>query len=110
MEKSIIKTGKTIDAAKQAALDELKLDQDTEYEVEVLKIPKNGFLGIGACLAEVKVTYQVPDVVEKPAPALSSASRSKPKKPKQPVEAEAPKAPEKKAAPAPKAEPAQEIH
>ena len=105
MEKFIVTKGKTIELAISAALEQLKLDRDS-VSVEVLKNAKTGFLGIGACDAEIKVTYEVPDVVEKPAPALSSASRSKPKKPKQPVEAEAPKAPEKKAAPAPKAEPA----
>ena len=80
---------------------------------EVLENPKSGFLGFGACPAKVKVTYEVPDEEVKPAPALSSASRSKPKKyePKQeakplqpinPPKAEAPKAEPK--AEAPKAE------
>ena len=106
MEKSIITTGKTIDLAIQAALNELKMDRDS-VSVEVLENAKSGFLGIGACPAKVKVTYEVPDVVEKPAPALSSASRSKPKKAKPPVETEPPKAPEKKPAPPAKAEPAE---
>ena len=107
MEKSIVTTGKTIDLAVQAALDELKLDRDS-VSVEVLENAKSGFLGIGSSPAKVKVTYEVPDPA--PAPALSSASRSKPKKPAAPPApaapkaAPAPKAPEApKAAPAPKA-------
>jgi len=102
MEKFITATGKTIDLAIEAALDQLKMDRDS-VSVEVLENPKSGFLGFGACPAKVKVTYEVPDEEAKPAPALSSASRSKPKKyePKQeakplqpinPPKAEAPKA------------------
>ena len=78
MEKFITATGKTIDLAIAAALDELHMDRDS-VSVEVLDNPKSGFLGIGAQPARVKVTYEVPD--EAPKPALSSASRSKPKKP-----------------------------
>ena len=116
MEKFITATGKTIDLAIEAALEQLKMDRDS-VSVEVLENPKSGFLGFGACPAKVKVTYEVPDEEVKPAPALSSASRSKPKKaePKQeaakplnpinpkPVKAEAPKTEEPKAE-APKAE------
>lgn len=78
MEKFITATGKTIDLAIAAALEELHMDRDS-VSVEVLDNPKSGFLGIGAQPARVKVTYEVPD--EAPKPALSSASRSKPKKP-----------------------------
>lgn len=76
MEKFIITTGKTLDLAIAAALDELKLDR-TSVSVEVLEQPKSGFLGFGAQPAKVKVSYGE----EEPAPAaaLSSASRSKPK-------------------------------
>ncbi len=102
MEKSIVTTGKTIDLAVQAALEELKLDRDS-VSVEVLENAKSGFLGIGSSPAKVKVTYEAPDPA--PAPALSSASRSKPKKPAAPAAAPvAPKAPE--APEAPKAAPA----
>ena len=78
MEKFIIATGKTIDLAIAAALEQLRMDRDS-VSVEVLDNPKSGFLGIGAQPARVKVTYEAPD--EAPKPALSSASRSKPKKP-----------------------------
>lgn len=107
MEKSIITTGKTIDLAIAAAATQLNMDRDS-FSVEVLKNASRGFLGIGASLAEIKVTYEVPD--EEPKAALSSASRSKPKRkpeptvqeevikpapavkmPKAPVQAEAPR-------------------
>lgn len=77
MEKSIISTGKTYELAVEAALAQLGLDRDS-VSVEILKNAKPGFLGIGAVPAEIKVTYEAPD--EAPAPALSGASRSKPKK------------------------------
>ena len=79
MEKFITATGKTIDLAIEAALKELHMDRN-DVSVEVLENPKSGFLGFGASPAKVKVTYEVPDEEVKPAPALSSASRSKPKK------------------------------
>ncbi len=78
MEKSIISTGKTIDAATEAALERLGLDRDS-VSVEVLETPRSGFFGIGAVPAKIKVTYEVPDLPEeesRPAPALSSASRN----------------------------------
>lgn len=78
MEKFIITTGKTLDLAIAAALEELKMDR-TSVSVEVLEQPKSGFLGIGAQPAKVKVTYEADEPVQAPAAALSSASRSKPK-------------------------------
>ena len=119
MEKFIITTGKTLDLAIAAALEELKMDR-TSVSVEVLEQPKSGFLGIGAQPAKVKVTYEADEEVAVPAAALSSASRSKPKpyvpKSQRPEpKAEAPKAAPKAEAPkpapsaeAPKAAPRQE--
>ena len=78
MEKFIITTGKTLDLAIAAALEELKMDR-TSVSVEVLEQPKSGFLGFGAQPAKVKVTYEADEEVAVPAAALSSASRSKPK-------------------------------
>lgn len=78
MEKFIVTTGKTIELAIEAALEQLKLDRDS-VSVEVLKNARSGFLGIGASPAEVKVTYEAPDEEAAPKTALSSASRSKPK-------------------------------
>ena len=99
MEKFIITTGKTIDLAVEAALEQLKMDRDS-VSVEVLENAKSGFLGLGGNPAKVKVTYEGP--AEDNAPALSSASRSKPKKvepKKEEPKAEAPKAEPKKAEP-----------
>ncbi len=103
MEKSIIVTGKTIDIAIENALQQLGLDLDS-VSVTVLEQARAGFLGIGRADAKVQVTYEAPD--EKPAAprvALSSASRSKPKKPEAPKMAEPKPEPPKPAAP--KAEP-----
>lgn len=108
MEKTIVTTGKTIDLAIEAALNQLGLDRDN-VAVQVLQQAKAGFLGFGAQPAKIQVTYEAPDPVpETPKVALSSASRSKPKtaapvkKPEAP-KAEAPKAEAPKAE-APKAE------
>ena len=124
MEKSIITTGKTIDAAVEAALAQLGLTRD-DVSYQVIQLPKSGFLGIGAVPAKVQVTYEAPDLKpaapveeEKPAApkvALSSASRSKPKaaKPAAPkaevkpeVKVEAPKAEPKPEKPAKAEKPA----
>ncbi len=112
MEKTIITTGKTIDLAIEAALQQLGLDRDS-VSVQVLSQAKPGFLGFGATPARVQVTYEAPDVApEAPKSALTSASRSKPKptyvapKPEEPKPAPAaPKAEAPKAeTPAPKVE------
>ena len=106
MEKTIITTGKTIDLAIEAALNQLGLDRDS-VSVEVLAQAKSGFLGLGAQPAKVQVTYEVPDPLpEAPKVALSSASRSKPKTKPVPEKKEEPKFEVKKEAP--KAEPKKE--
>ena len=124
MEKTIVSTGKTIDLAIEAALNQLGLDRDS-VSVMVLQQAKTGFLGFGAQPAKVQLTYEVPDPVvekapEKPKSALGSASRSKPKaaaipgvtpepakpEPAKPAapKAEAPKAPRQDKAKAPRPE------
>ena len=103
MEKFITATGKTIDLAIENALNQLQMDRDS-VSVEVLENPKSGFLGFGASPAKVKVTYEVPDEEVKPAPALSGASRSKPKKYEPKTEAPKPLNPQPPKAEAPKAE------
>ena len=116
MEKTIITTGKTIDAAVEAACAQLGLTRD-DISYQVLALPKSGFLGIGATPAKVQVTYEAPDLkpaapvapaepAEPAAPkvALSSASRSKPKAAPTP-KAETKPEPKAAPAPAPKAEP-----
>ena len=93
MEKTIITSGKTIDLAIEAALNQLGLDQDS-VSVQVIQQAKAGFLGFGAQPAKVQVTYEAPDpapVPEKPKSALGSASRSKPKASGAPVKKPDPK-------------------
>ena len=92
MEKFITATGKTIDLAIEAGLTQLSMDRDS-VSVEILETPKSGFFGIGASPAKVKLTYEAPDEPAAPAPALSSTSRSKPKKPVSEKPAEAANAP-----------------
>ena len=114
MEKTIVTSGKTIEAAVEAACAQLGLTRD-DISYQVLALPKSGFLGFGAQPAKIIVTYEVPDPEPTPAPVLE-----KPKAPKaEPVKTEAPKQenpkaerkPERKAEPkqetpkAPKAEP-----
>ena len=108
MEKTIITTGKTIDLAIEAALNQLGLDRDS-VSVQVISQAKAGFLGLGSQPAKVQVTYEAPDPApEAPKVALSSASRSKPKaKPVVEKKPEAPKPVEKKPEPV-KAEPKKE--
>ena len=111
MEKTIITTGKTIELAIEAALQQLSLDRDS-VSVQVLSQAKPGFLGFGATPARVEVTYEAPDPIpEAPKTALTSASRSKPKAAPVAPKKEEPKAApvaakkeEPKAAPAPKKE------
>ena len=115
MEKTMIASGKTIDLAIEAALNQLGLSRD-DVSVQVLAQAKPGFLGLGATPAKVEVTYEAPDLKpepEAPKSALGSASRSKPKaaapvqkKPEEPkVETPAPMAETKPQQEKPKAEP-----
>ena len=96
MLKWIESTGKSEEAAIEAALQKLGMDRD-EVSVEVLERAKSGFLGIGSCPAKVKVTYEAPDEPETPAPvekvpAAPVAEPVKEEKPAPVVEAEAPAA------------------
>ena len=103
MEKTIVATGKTIDLAIEAALNQLGLDRDS-VSVQVLSQAKAGFLGFGAAPAKVQVTYEAPD--PKPAApkgALGAASRSTKTKVVAPTPKEEPKPV------APKAEPKKEV-
>ena len=108
MEKTIVSTGKTIDLAIEAALNQLGLDRDS-VSVMVLQQAKAGFLGFGAQPAKVQLTYEVPDPVEekaseKPKSALGSSSRSKPKAAAIPCVTPEPAKPEAPKPAAPKAE------
>lgn len=53
----IEKTGKTVEEALQAALEELKVTAE-DVEVEVLESPSKGFFGFGAKPAVIKVTLK----------------------------------------------------
>ncbi len=92
MLKWIESTGKSEEAAIEAALQQLGMDRD-EVSVEILERAKSGFLGIGSCPAKVKVSYEAPDEEPEPVPA----PKAEPVRP-----APAPKA--EQPAPAPKAE------
>ncbi len=95
MEKYLEKTGRTTDDAIAAALAELHLERE-EVTVEVLQLPKSGFLGIGASPAVIRVSYQVEDepapapAVEKPVKTEKPARTEKPVKAEKPAKAEKP--------------------
>ena len=101
MLKWIESTGKTEEAAVEAALAKLGLDRD-DVSVEVLERAKSGFLGIGSCPAKVKVTYEAPDEVEE-APVVSAPPVE------EVVPAAAPVQPESVTEPVPAAEPAADL-
>ena len=103
MLKYIETTGKTEEAAIEAALEKLGMDRD-DVSVEILERAKTGFLGIGSTLARVKVTYEALDeleVVETPVVDVKPEVKEEPKKVpvKGTVEEKAP-VEEKEAAPA----------
>ena len=100
MIKSLEKSARTEEEAINLALAELGLDRD-DVSVEIITRSKSGFLGIGACNAVVKISYEVPD----PKPE----KETKPEK--NTAAAKETKAPEKKAdmKPAAKSEAKQEI-
>lgn len=94
MQKFLEATGENRDAAIANALRQLGLDRD-DVSVEVLDNGKKGIFGIGATPARVRVTYEVPDVVEKkpepkPAPKAEKPA-AKPEKHEPKAEKPAPK-------------------
>ena len=109
MLKWIESTGRTEDAAIEAALVKLGLDRD-EVSVELLERAKTGFLGIGSCPAKVKVTYEVPDEVPSEPPVPEPVVPQPPAPPKRPEVREQPKPPavEKTAVAKPVSEPVSE--
>ena len=70
-------TGKTIDAAIKAALEQLQTDRDS-VTVEVLENPKSGFLGIGGSPARVRVK-RIGEEDEAPPVPLRKEAPEKPK-------------------------------
>ncbi|MCI8478720.1 MAG: protein jag [Oscillospiraceae bacterium] len=96
MLKWIESTGRTEDAAIEAALVKLGLDRD-EVSVELLERAKTGFLGIGSCPAKVKVTYEVPDepeLVVPPQSAQTAQGTETKREPELPKQVKAPAVPE----------------
>ena len=82
MLKWIESTGKSEEAAIEAALQKLGMDRD-EVSVEILERAKSGFLGIGSCPAKVKVSYEAPDA--EPVKAAEPAVREEAPSPAAPV-------------------------
>ena len=100
MIKTLEKSARTEDEAIALALKELGMDRD-DVSVEIVERAKSGFLGIGASPAVIRVSYEVPDEVVKPAPKAEKPAAPAPA-------AKAPKAPAApKAAAAPVDEPAE---
>ncbi|MBQ4270582.1 MAG: protein jag [Clostridiales bacterium] len=60
MEKTIVKTGKTVEEAIESALAELGVAKE-DAVIEIISEPAGGFLGLGSKDAEVKVTANVED-------------------------------------------------
>ena len=106
MIKSIEATGKTREEAVRAALQELGVSED-DVSVEMLVMPKAGFLGIGAVRAKVRVSYDDgrPEPKAAPAPRAEKAESKKAPAPK----AEPKKAEPKKTGPAAEKKPAAPI-
>ena len=82
MLKWIESTGKSEEAAIEAALRQLGMDRD-EVSVEILERAKSGFLGIGSCPAKVKVSYEAPD--EEPEEVVSTVEQPSVEKPAEPA-------------------------
>ena len=103
---SIEKEGKTREEARRAALEALGITEDDDFHETLLVSPKSGFLGIGARLAKVQVTFD--DGKPEPKPEPKSAPKAKtgprPETKGAPRRADAAKETAKSAAPAPKAE------
>lgn len=88
MTKFIDKSAKTTEEAVAAALEELGLERD-DVSIEILKLAKSGFLGIGSTPAVVRVTYEAPDEPEAAAAPEKEEAPAAEQKPKQEKPAEA---------------------
>ena len=67
MEKTVIKTGKTVDEAVEAALSELGCTKEQATVEVVEEGTEGGFLGLGRKDAEVKVTFNSEEAGEEAA-------------------------------------------
>lgn len=106
MLKWIETTGKTEEAAVQAALEQLGLDRDS-VSVEIVDRAKAGVFGIGSKPAKVRVSYEAPDepapAEEVPAPEVITPAPAEPEVPAEPEIEEVQPAPAEEPAPAPAA-------
>lgn len=84
MLKFIETTGKTEEAAIEAALKQLGLERD-DVSVEIIDRAKTGFLGIGSVPAKVRVSYEAPEEPVAPAPKAPAAPAPAPQKVEEPV-------------------------
>ena len=66
MIKEFIGTGKTVEEATSAAKAGLGAPDSADVKVEIVEMPKKGFLGLGSKPAQVKVSYD--DGVKESAP------------------------------------------
>ncbi len=97
MIKSLEKSARTEDEAISLALAELGLDRD-DVSVEIITRSKSGFLGIGACNARIKISYEVPDPKPEPVAKPEKKERtSAPRQEKKPAEKKADQKPAKTA-------------
>ena len=77
MTKYIETTGKTMDDAVRAALEQLGLtEEDISYEI--LTLPKSGFLGIGSVPAKIRVSYESNEPEPTPVEAKKPMAEKKP--------------------------------
>ncbi len=70
------KTGKTEEEAVAAALRELQMERD-DVSVEIVERAKSGFLGIGAQLAKIRVSWETEDPAPAPTAAAEAAAEKK---------------------------------
>lgn len=97
MIKEYIGTGKTVEIATQEAKQGLNAPLMADVKIDIIEMPKKGFLGLGAKPAKVKASYD--DGVKEKKEAPKKAQKQAPKKQnqdKKPVKKEAPKKAEPK--------------
>lgn len=101
MRKEILATGRTVEEAINNGCEQLGITRGVDdYDHEIVDMPSNGFLGIGAKPAKVRVWIEIPE--EKPAvtaPVQEQVRRQAPERPVQerkPVQERRQSAPEKK--------------
>ena len=94
MIKEFIGTGKTVEEATSAAKAGLGAPDSADVKVEIVEMPKKGFLGLGSKPAQVKVSYD--DGVKESAPKKKPSKQKTEAKKQQPQQKPAKKAPVKK--------------